>query len=136
MQNTIQPFINYANANMALISRFAQAPEIEDMARANIERYVELTQQLMADFARSDVLADLMRSSMENYSRFITEYTRSIYGSMMESQAFVTRRVEEASQRVEQGMAASSRAAEQMGEMADDTVSEMGRMNQQRRQAR
>jgi hypothetical protein len=54
----------------------------------------------------------------------------------MESQAFVTRRVEEASQRVEQGMAASSRAAEQMGEMADDTVSEMGRMNQQRRQAR
>lgn len=140
MHSTIQPFINYANANMALISRLSQSPEIEELARANIDKSIEVAQQSLADFARSDVFADLMRSSMENYSRFVSEMTRSVFGSILESQAFVTRRVEEASQRVEQGMAASARAADQMGDMAEEeearTVSDMGRMNQQRRQAR
>jgi hypothetical protein len=139
MHSMIQPFINYANANMALISRVSQSPEVEDLARANIDKSIEVAQQSFADFARSDVFADLMRSSMENYSRFVSELTRNAFGSMMEGQAFVTRRVEEASQRVEQGMAASARATEQMGEAVEDeaqTVSDMGRMNQQRRQAR
>jgi hypothetical protein len=43
MQNITQPFVNLSTANAELITRFAQSPEMVELANTSAQKYFDLT---------------------------------------------------------------------------------------------
>ena len=100
MQNITQPFVNLSTANAALITRFAQSPEMVELANTSAQKYFELAQKSFGHAAASDAHADLVRRLTENYSTFAKEYSASLMGIAAEGQNLVAQQVQEASDRV------------------------------------
>jgi hypothetical protein len=80
MHNVTQPFLNLSKANAALITDFAQSPEMVELATASAEKYFELAQKSFGRAAASEAHADLVRRLTENYSNFAKEYSESLIG--------------------------------------------------------
>jgi hypothetical protein len=80
MQNITQPFVKLSTANAALITRFAQSPEMLELANSSAQKYFELAQKAFGKAAASEAQADLIRRLTENYSTFAQEYSQSLIG--------------------------------------------------------
>ena len=76
--NPIQPVVDYTNAQVQTLTRFAQSRDIAELTRSNIENFWRLVQENQTRFIQSDALKDLTRANFENYSRFLQEYSRSV----------------------------------------------------------
>jgi hypothetical protein len=102
MQNITQPFVKLSTANAELITRFAQSPEMVELANASAERYLALAQKSFGHAAASDAHADLGRRLTENYATFAQEYSASLMGIAADAQSVVSKHAKEASDRIEQ----------------------------------
>jgi hypothetical protein len=107
MQNITQPFINLTAANAALITRFAQSPEMAELAKTSAQKYFELAQRTFGHAAASDAYADLVRRLTENYSTFAREYSQGLMGMAAEGQSRVAQHIKATSERVAQAGQAS-----------------------------
>lgn len=112
MQNLTQPFINLTTANAALITRFAQSPEMIELAQTSAQKYFELAQKAFGHAAASDAYASLVRELTENYATFAEEYSHSLMGIAAEGQSLLAQQVQAATDGVAQtGSAALAAAA-------------------------
>ncbi|MDR6859517.1 hypothetical protein [Variovorax guangxiensis] len=100
MQKIAQPFINLSTANAALITSFAQSPEMVELANTSAQKYFELAQKTFGAAAASEGHADLVRSLMENYSTFAREHAESLMGLAAEGQAQMATQVKAATDRL------------------------------------
>ena len=110
MQNMTQPFINLSTANAALITRFAQSPEMVDLARNSAQKYMELAQRSFGHVATSDAYANLVQQLTENYSTFAREYAESLMGIAAEGRSLIEQQVQDASERFAKSGQATLRA--------------------------
>jgi hypothetical protein len=110
MQNITQPFINLSTANAALITRFAQSPEMVDLARNSAQKYFELAQKSFGHVAASGAYTDLVQQLTENYSTFAREYAESLMGIAAEGRSLIEQQVQEASHRFAQSGQAAVKA--------------------------
>jgi hypothetical protein len=116
MNNITQPFINLTNSNAELITRFAQSPEVAELANSGAQKYFELAQKSFGRLAASDAYADLVRRLSENYSDFAHEYSESLMGFAAAGQNLMAQHLEAASNRLEE----SGKAAVDVIEKASD----------------
>lgn len=114
MNHITQPFINLTTANAELITRFAQSPEVAELANAGAQKYFELAQKSFGRIAASDAYADLVRRLSENYSTFAHEYSESLMGLATAGQNLMAQHLEAASSRLDE----SGKAAVAMIEKA------------------
>jgi len=110
MQNITQPFINLSTANAALITRFAQSPEMVDLARNSAQKYFELAQKAFGHVATSDAYSDLVQQLTENYSTFAREYAESLMGIAAEGRNLIEQQVQDATDRFAQSGQATLKA--------------------------
>jgi hypothetical protein len=116
MNNITQPFIKLTTANAELITRFAQSPEVVELANTGAQKYLELAQKSFGRMAASDAYADLVRRLSENYSNFAYEYSESLMGFAAAGQNLMAQHLEAASNRLEE----SGKAAVAVIETASD----------------
>jgi hypothetical protein len=102
MNNITQPFINLTTANAELITRFAQSPEVVELANAGAQKYFELAQKSFGRMAASDAYANLVRRLSENYSNFAHEYSESLMGLAASGQNLMAQQLEAASIRLDE----------------------------------
>lgn len=102
MNTFTQPFINLTTANAELITRFAQSPEVVELANTGAQKYFELAQKSFGQMAASDAYADLVRRLSENYSNFAHEYSESLMGFAAAGQNLMAQHLEAASSRLEE----------------------------------
>lgn len=123
MQNMTQPFINLSTANAALITRFAQSPEMVDLARNSAQKYFELAQKSFGHVATSGAYANLVQQLTENYSTFAREYAESLMGIAAEGRTLIEQQVQEASDRFAQsGQATFKAVANESGKVKKSRV--------------
>jgi hypothetical protein len=109
MNNITQPFIKLTTANAELITRFAQSPEVVELANSGAQKYFELAQKSFGRMAASGVYADLVKRLSENYSTFAQEYAESLMGIAEAGQNLMTQHFEAATNRLEEsGKAATA----------------------------
>src|SRR4029453_14250121 len=94
MKNITQPFINLTTANAELITKFAQSPEVVELANTGAQKYLELAQKAFGRVAASDAYANLVRRLSENYSTFSREYSESLMGISAAGQNLMTQHIE------------------------------------------
>ena len=70
MYNVLQPVVDFTNANIETLSRFANSREVTELAKDSASKYLELVQDNMAKIARSDAFATCLRTTIDNYVRF------------------------------------------------------------------
>jgi hypothetical protein len=102
MQNTIQPFVNLANANIAVFTRFAQSPEVAELTQDAIQKTLAVTQDSLSKVSRTNAFTEYSRTLVENYARFVQEYTANLYSVAAQSQAFLSNQVEQGTRRLGQ----------------------------------
>ena len=102
MQNTIQPFVNLANANIAVFTRFAQSPEVAELTQDAVQKTLAVTQDSLSKVARTTAFTEYSRTLLENYARFVQEYTANLYSIAAQSQAFLSNQVEQGTRRLGQ----------------------------------
>jgi hypothetical protein len=102
MQNITQPFVKLSAANTELLTRFAQSPEVAELANTGALKYLELAQQSFGRVANSDAYADLVRRLTENYATFAREYSESLMGIAADGQRLLTEQVQQGSDRLAQ----------------------------------
>jgi hypothetical protein len=102
MNNITQPFINLTTANAELITRFAQSPEVAELANAGAQKYFELAQKSFGRMAASDAYANLVRRLSENYSNFAHEYSESLMGIAAAGQNLMAQHLEATSSRLDE----------------------------------
>ena len=98
----VKPLVDLTNANIETFSRFAKSPEIANFTRAAIEQYWRAIQDNLTRVTQSDAFAELTKQNVENFSRFASEYARGIYTIASQTEAEITRGVQEAARRFEQ----------------------------------
>ena len=102
MQNITQPFVKLSTANAALITEFAQSPEMAELANTSAQKYLELAQKSFGHAAASGAHAELVRKLTENYSTFAREYSETLMGMAAEGQSQMVQQVQEATDRLTQ----------------------------------
>lgn len=112
MQNLVQPFFNWSNANLEIFSRFAKSPEIAKVTKNGLEKYLELVQETVGRIGGSDALVEWNRAAVDNYARFVNDYTQSVYGMVSQSQDFISRQVQQGAHRLELISEATDRAVD------------------------
>jgi len=100
MQNLTQPFVNLSTANAELITRFAQSPEMAELATSSAQKYFELAQKSFGHAPASGAQADLVRRLSENYATFAKEYSESLVGVVTEVQGQIAQHVKAATEHV------------------------------------
>jgi division protein CdvB (Snf7/Vps24/ESCRT-III family) len=127
MYNIAQPVVDFTNANIETLSRFANSREVTELAKDSASKYLELVQDNMAKVTGSNAFVTFLQTTIDNYVRFANDYTKNVYGIVAQGQEFVTRRVEEGNKRFAQTSDISGRAAQAGTESvksADEDVSE------------
>jgi sarcosine oxidase gamma subunit len=111
MQNITQPFVKLSTANAELITRFAQSPEMVELANTSAQKYFELAQKSFGHAAATDAYADLVRKLTQNYATFAQEHSESLMGIAADAQSVVSKQTKEASERITQAGQATVAAA-------------------------
>jgi hypothetical protein len=127
MYNAIEPFVNLANANIAVFSRFAKSPEASELAQEATNQVVTLTQENLKKMSRTKAFTQWTEALADNYARFIQAYMQSLYGMATQGQAFLSGQVEQGARRLgqlsESGadllMSATEQSGTAMHNMAD-----------------
>jgi hypothetical protein len=112
MQNLVQPFVDWTNANLEIFSRFAKSPEIAQVTKNGLEKYLEFVQETLGRIGSSDALAEWNRAAVDNYARFVNDYTQSVYAIVSQSQDFISRQVQQSARRLELIGEATDRAVD------------------------
>jgi hypothetical protein len=99
MYNTIEPFVNLANANIAVFSRFARSPEVAELAQETTNQVVALSQENLRKISRTKAFTEWMDALVNNYARFIQANTQSLYGMAAQGEAFLSGQVEQGARR-------------------------------------
>lgn len=102
MQTTIQPFVNLANANIAVFTRFAKSPEVAELTQDATQQVLALTHDSLNKVSGTKAFAEWTRALVDNYARFTEEYTKTLYGMAARSQAFLSSQVEQGARRLGQ----------------------------------
>lgn len=113
MQNAIQPIVNLTNANITVVSRYLQSPEISRLAQENASRIAALMQETLGKAAQTKAFADCSQALIENWVHFMQEYTHTVDNFMMHAEQTASRQLRDADQA---GQAAQSR---QQADQAD-----------------
>jgi hypothetical protein len=111
MNNLTQPFVNLSAANAESITRFAQSPEMAELATTSAQKYFELAQKSFGRAPASGAQADLVRRLSENYATFAKEYSESLVGAAAEAQGQLVQHVKAATQQITKGTEGSVAAA-------------------------
>lgn len=115
----IKPVVDYNNAQIQTLSRFAQSRDVVELTRSSVENFWKLVQENQSRFVQSDALKELAKANIENFSRFIEQYVRSFSALAYEAQGQFTRGIQEGSKRFQQVANAASSIA---GTAADETA--------------
>ena len=107
MNNLTQPFVKLSVANAELITRFAQSPEMAELATTSAQKYFELAQKSFGHAPASGAMADLVRRLNENYATFAKEYSESLVGAVTEAQGQLVQHVKAATEQVSKATEAS-----------------------------
>ena len=91
MQAAMQPLIKLTQANMELITKFSMSPELLTQAMSGAQNLLQPGQ-----LAQSNAFAQLTQGLMKNYSEFAAELTQSGMAALSQGQAEITRRAQEA----------------------------------------
>jgi hypothetical protein len=133
--NLAKPFLDWANANAEIFTRFANSPEVADLTRANLESFWKMTQENMARFTQSGVYAGWTEAHFKNLSRFVQEYSRSLHEVVSETQAELAKGFQEATSQFQQlGNAANASAREvtkAAGAAVEEAVKAVGTSTQE-----
>ena len=100
MNNLAQPFVKLSAANADLITRFAQSPEMAELATTSAQKYFELAQKSFGHAPALGAQADLVRRLNENYATFAKEYSESLVGAATEAQGQLAQHVKAATEQV------------------------------------
>jgi len=112
MYNVLQPVVDLTKANIETLSRFATSREVTDLVKESAIKQLEFVQDNMAKIGGSDAFANCLRTTIDNYVHFTNEYTKNLYGIVVQGQEFVTRQVEEGNRRFAEVADISGRAAQ------------------------
>jgi len=107
MNNLAQPFVKLSVANAELITRFAQSPEMAELATTSAQKYFELAQKSFGQALASGAQAELVRRLSENYATFAKEYSESLVGAAAEAQGQLAQHVKAATEQVTKATEAS-----------------------------
>jgi hypothetical protein len=99
MYNVLQPAVDFTNTNLETFSRFANSHEVTDLIKESTSKHLEVVQDSMTKIAGSDAFATCLQTTIDNYVRFANEYTKNVYGIVVQGQEFVSRQVEEGNRR-------------------------------------
>lgn len=110
MKDITQPFVKLSTANAELITRFAQSPEVAELANSNAQKYLNLAKKAFGGTAASGAHAELVRSLAENYATFAREHAENLMGIAAEGQALVSQQVKATSDRLAETSQATTAA--------------------------
>ncbi|WP_088286378.1 hypothetical protein [Ideonella sp. A 288] len=110
MQAQTQPFVKLAQANMALLSRFATSPEVTSQASANAGQLFQQATESTMKLVQSGAFTHMMQGMLKNYTEFLTELSQSSMALMSQGQAAMTRQVQDATDDVIDAAATGRRA--------------------------
>jgi hypothetical protein len=113
MQPTMQPFIKLAQANMELLTRFSQSPEVTSQSAATAQNFIQQAQQSAASLMQSNALAQLTQGMLKNYTEFLTEWNQSAMAALAQGQAALVARAQEVTGTVVDAAEARSRRGRQ-----------------------
>jgi hypothetical protein len=99
--NVTKPFIDYTNAQIESLTRFAQSRDITQLTRSSIENFWQLVQEHQSRFVHSDALKELTKANFENFSRLAQDYSRSFSALAFETQGQLTRGIQEGTRRMQ-----------------------------------
>jgi hypothetical protein len=100
--NLAKPFIDWANTNVEIFTRFANSPEIAELTRTNLENFWKVTQDNVARVTQSGVYAGWTKANLENFSRLAQDYSRALSEVASETQAEMAKGIQEATSRFQQ----------------------------------
>lgn len=127
--NVTKPFIDYTNAQVASLTRFAQSRDIAELTRSNIENFWRLVEENQSRFVQCDALKELTKANVENFSRLVHEYTRSWSTLASETQGQLTRGIQEGTRRLQEVANTTSNivgtAVEKTAETVEDSAEEI-----------
>lgn len=126
MLNTIQPFVNLANANLQATSRFFQAPELTELSKSNADRFGKAAEESLTQLTESDAMHQLSRQMIQNYSRFTNDCMQSYFTLMSQVPNTLANQVQDFSRQIEKGASSSVRALERTTENVGEEIEEGG----------
>jgi hypothetical protein len=89
-----------ANANIAVFSRFANSPEVAELAQEATSQVVALSQENLRKMSRTKAFTEWMEALVNNYGRFIQANTQSLYAMAAQGQAVLSSQVEQGARRL------------------------------------
>jgi hypothetical protein len=113
IQAQTQPFVKLTQANIDLLTRFSTSPEVTAQASANVSQLFQQASESAMKLMHSGAFAHLMQGMLKNYTEFLTDVSQSSMAMFSESQAAMTRQVQQATNGVIDATEASSRRARQ-----------------------
>lgn len=122
MLNTIQPFVNLANANLQATSHFFQAPELTELSKSNTDRFSKVAEDSFMQLTESDALHQLSRDMIRNYSRFANECIQSYFTLMTQVPNSLANQVQDFSRQIEKGVGSSVRSLARTTENAGEEI--------------
>lgn len=124
MLNTIQPFVNLANANLQATSHFFQAPELSELSKTNTDRVSQVAEESFRQLTESDALRRLSREMIQNYSRFTNECMQSYFALMTQMPNSLANQVQDFSRQIEKGVNSTVRSVGRMSENIGEEMEE------------
>lgn len=126
MLNTIQPFVNLANANLQATSHFFQAPELNELSKSNTDRFGKVAEESFMQLTESDALRQLSRDMIQNYSRFANECMQSYFALMTQVPNSLANQVQDFSRQIEKGVGSGVHALGRTTENVGGEIEEGG----------
>ena len=109
--NAMRPFIDLTNANIESFLRFARSPEVSEVAKVGVEKYLEFANDSFTRLAGSSAFAEWSRAVLNNYSHFATQYVENFSSIAAQTQELMSRQAEQGTRSLQQISEATSRAA-------------------------
>lgn len=127
--NITKPFIDYTNAQLESLTRFAQSRDIAQLTRSSIENFWQFVQEHQSRFVQSDALKELTKANVENLSRLVQDYSRSFSTLAYETQGQFSRGIQEGTRRLQEVANTTSNlvrtAAVETAETVNDSAEEI-----------
>ena len=97
MQAQTQPFVNLAQANMELISRFSTSPEVTSQASADASQLFQQASQSTMKLMQSSAFTHLMQGMLKNYTEFLTDLGQRSMAMLSQGQSAMNQQIKQAS---------------------------------------
>lgn len=110
MQAQTLPFVKLTQANMDLLTRFSNSPEVTAQASANARQLFQQASESAMKLVQSGAFANMMQGMLNNDTEFLVEFSHSGMAIASQGQAAMTRQVPEAANRVIDAVGARARA--------------------------